>query len=204
MMYFANPTGQAVHHMRAGELGYIDTPAQGNARPDDVVWVADNGCFTAAFDEEKWWGWLQRNQRWAGSCRFATAPDVVGDHAATLVRSAPWLARIKALGYPAAFVAQDGATIDAIPWDQFDVLFIGGSTEFKLGDGVRVLVAEAKQRGMWVHMGRVNSLKRYRYAESIGCDSADGTALVFAPEERLSEVLHWVRTVNTQAGLFGA
>jgi hypothetical protein len=37
------------------------------------------------------------------------------------------------LGYPAAFVAQDRWDETATPWDEFDVLFVGGSTEFKLG-----------------------------------------------------------------------
>ena len=33
-------------------------------------------------------------------------------------------------------------------------------------------------RGKWVHMGRVNSTRRIRYAASIGCDSVDGTKWV--------------------------
>jgi hypothetical protein len=31
-------------------------------------------------------------------------------------------------------------------------------------------------------MGRVNSLKRLRYASAIGCDTADGTYVAFAPD----------------------
>lgn len=79
-----------------------------------------------------------------------------------------------------------------VPWGEFDVLFIGGSTEWKLGAAVRGLVAEAKARGKGVHMGRVNSLKRFRYAEAIGCDSVDGTFLTFGPEKNLPELLSWV------------
>ena len=41
----------------------------------------------------------------------------VGDAAATLTRSAPMLPRIRALGYPAALVAQDGLEHLAVPWD---------------------------------------------------------------------------------------
>ena len=68
-----------------------------------------------------------------------------------------------------------------MPWDDFDALFIGGTTDWKLGDGAAQLVREAKRRGKWVHMGRVNSLRRMIYAESIGCDSADGTMLKYNP-----------------------
>ena len=73
------------------------------------------------------------------------------------------------------------------------MLFIGGTTEWKLGRHARALVREAKQRGKHVHMGRVNSAKRYRYAEAIGCDSADGTFLTFGPDANLPRLLAWQR-----------
>jgi hypothetical protein len=38
---------------------------------------------------------------------------------------------------------------------------------------------EARRRGVWTHMGRVNSERRLRYAALIGCQSADGTYLAF-------------------------
>lgn len=204
MIYFANPTGNAMRYMRAGKIGYIDTPLQGNARPDDVVlWCADNGCFNdKKFNEQSWWAWLEKHSSSAETCVFATAPDVVGDHNATLVRSVGWLPKIRALGYRVAFVAQDGATVDNVPWDQFDVLFIGGTTDFKLGQVARELVHYAKQLGMWVHMGRVNSSKRLRYAESIGCDSADGTFLTFGPEVNLPRLLRWIDDLENSPALF--
>lgn len=202
MMYFSNPTGAAIDYMRSGVLGFIDTPLQGNVRPDNIVWCADNGCFNdKKFNENRWWAWLSANAYAARTCRFATAPDVIGDHYATVVRSAPWLPEIRTLGYPAAFVAQDGAQIHTVPWSTFDVLFIGGTTEFKLGDTAAGLVKHAKELGMWVHVGRVNSLKRLRYAEAIGADSVDGTMLTFNPTERLKELLGWVHTLKTQPTL---
>lgn len=204
MIYFANPTGKALEQMRAGKLGFIDTPLQRNKRPSDIpAWCADNGCFNdARFDESKWWAWLQSHTKNAATCLFATAPDVVGDHDATLKRSLPWLPKIRALGYPAAFVAQDGATVDTMPWNEFDALFIGGTTEFKLGATARQLVIHAKQRGMWVHMGRVNSGKRVRYAASIGVDSVDGTKITYAPDEVLPLILGWMEDLKTQPALF--
>lgn len=192
VVYFANPVRAAREAMLDGRLGYIDTPAQGNKRPDEVLWCADNGAFSDKFDADKWWAWLTKHAEHADSCAFAVAPDVVGDAAATLERSRPWLARIRELGFPAAFVAQDGWEDHEVPWDEFDVLFVGGSTEFKLGPVAAQAVAEAKARGKWVHMGRVNSRKRLRYAASIGCDSVDGTYLVFGPEKNLPKLLGWL------------
>jgi hypothetical protein len=183
--------------MRAGDLGYIDTPAQGNKRPEGVTWAADNGCFGKGYPGDgEWFAWLRRNAADASSCLFAVAPDVVADAAATLERSRPWLPRIRSLGYPAALVAQDGLEDLDVPWDEFDVLFIGGSTEWKLGPYARAVIHEAKRRGKWVHMGRVNSEKRYRYAHALGCDSADGTFLVFGPDKNLPRLKTWLRSAD--------
>jgi hypothetical protein len=38
-------------------------------------------------------------------------------------------------------------------------------------------------------MGRVNSLKQLRYARDIGCASADGTFITFAPDTNLRRCL---------------
>jgi hypothetical protein len=190
--------------MTTGLLDFIDTPAQGNKRPAGVAWCADNGCFGKDYPgDTEWFAWLQANAHAAADCVFAVAPDVVADAAATLERSAPWLPRIRALGYPAALAAQDGLELLPVPWDDFDVLFVGGSTEWKLGRHARGLVAEAKAHGKHVHMGRVNSAQRLRYAHHIGCDSVDGTYIAFGPDLNLPDVLSWLRAVNDQTSLFG-
>lgn len=193
ILYYANPCGPNVlKAMQDGLLGFIDTPAQGNARPEGVRWCADNGCFSDKWDEGKWLRFLTRNVGGVATCDFATLPDVVGDAAETLKKSSPWIGPVKELGYPVAFVAQDGQESVPIPWGDIDAIFIGGTTEFKLGAYSRDLVAEAKSRGLWAHMGRVNSRKRFRYASSIGCDSADGTYLTFGPDTNLPKLLSWV------------
>lgn len=202
ILYLGNPCGPAVlDQMHAQTIGYIDTPLQGNKRPAGVVWCADNGCFSDKWDQEKWWTWLDANAHAAESCLFAVAPDVVGDAWRSHIKSLPWLAKIKALGYPVAYVLQDNAEKHPIPWHDFDVAFVGGTTEWKLGPAARELVAEAKRRGKHVHMGRVNSQRRFEYARAIGCDSADGTFLTFGPDTNLPRLLAWMRN-GEQDGLF--
>lgn len=213
-MYGCNPCAPAViTEMQAGNLAYIDTPAQGNKRPDGVTWMADNGCYSDVWDEAKWWKFLVDNTHGAAACLFAVAPDVVGDAAATIEKSLPWLPKIRALGYPVAFVAQDGLSIfcgalyagemgeETVSWDSFDALFIGGTTDWKLGADARGIAAEAKRRGKHLHMGRVNSQRRFEYARAIGCDSVDGTFLTFGPDVNLPRLLAWMRGV-AQEGLF--
>jgi hypothetical protein len=198
MRYFANPTSVAIPAMEAGVLGFIDTPKQGNRRPAGVAWCADNGCFSSKFNEASWFAFLERNAYAAADCLFAVAPDVVGDAAATLVRSQPWFAKIRALGYPVAFVAQDGIEDTEVPWDEFDALFVGGSTEFKLGDVARAFILEAKARGKYVHVGRVNSRKRFQLFAALevagvpAVDSVDGTYVTFAPRLNIHRLLTWV------------
>lgn len=210
MLYFANPTVGVSEAMRNGLLGFINTPAQGNKMPHGVRWCADNGCGPGKRGtgggypgDVAFLRWLAELQPFAPLCHFAVAPDVVGDSAATLKRSAPFLPVIRALGYPAALAAQDGLENLPVPWDEFDVLFLGGSTAWKLSTAARDLTAEAHGHGKPVHMGRVNSLRRLRYAHHIGCDSADGTYLIFGPDENLPKLLGWLRDVNYQGVLFG-
>ena len=181
--------------MSLGLIDCIVTPAQGNRIPDGAWICADNGCFGKGYPgDEKWWAWVQTLP--TDRVRFVVAPDVVADAAATLERSRPWLQKIRSLGHPAALVAQDGLESMTVPWDEFDVLFIGGSTGWKLGPHAAALVREARSRGKWAHMGRVNSLTRLMRAHHIGCDSADGTYIAFGPDKNLPKVLGWLRAVS--------
>ncbi len=162
---------------------------------------------------ERYLGWLQDMAAAEGAdpcdpdtsgCLFAAAPDVVADAAATLRRESVMrmLGWIRYAGLPVAFVLQDGQESLPVPWDDFDAAFIGGSTSWKLGPAARALAAQARARGKWVHMGRVNSLRRLRYAAAIRCDSADGTFLARGPDVNLPKVLGWLRDVNQQGALW--
>lgn len=170
--------------------GYMLTPMMGN-NPDRStrLWGADTGCFAAPekHDDGKYLAWLQRMT--PHNNLFATAPDVVGDWAATWERAEPMLERIRALGFKAAIVLQDGA--DRLEWDRFDVVFVGGTTAWKWGfDGAR-LCAETKARGKWLHIGRVNSRTALRRAERFGADSTDGTFLRFGPQTNIPRLEAW-------------
>lgn len=178
-------------------------PGMGNRPPAGQPWAADNGRFSAPQDytDAGYLAWLTKLQSFAPECLFATAPDVVGDAAETLRLSLPMFSPIRQLGYPVALVAQDGLEDLrlSVPWDQFDVLFIGGSTKWKLGPHAANVAAEARYNGRWVHMGRVNSKRRMVYAESIGCDSADGTMLKFDPSR---DVQAWARYVAANPSIW--
>ena len=203
-MFYANPSTPAVRDaMRLGQLGAIVTPAQGNHIEGIPGWVADNGKFGRGWPGYHRWGCWLRTLPPAG-CAFAVAPDVPMDAAKTMRCAGPALRLIRRLGFPAALAAQNGLEDMAVPWDEFDVLFLGGDDAWKLGPHAAALTAEARAKDKPVHMGRVNSLRRLRYAAAIGCDSADGTYLAFGPDENLPKLLGWLRDVNDQGVLWEA
>lgn len=101
------------------------------------------------------------------------------------------LPRIRAGGYRAALVAQNGIEDTDIEWSTFDALFIGGSTDWKLSQVVIDLIGEAKARGLWVHVGRVNSRRRYHWSMSHGADSSDGTYAAFGPDVNIAKMSRW-------------
>ena len=183
--------------MTEGLLGCIDTPAQGNKRDPRWSWIADNGCFSERWTAGKWYGWLDALD--PAGCVFAVVPDVVGDAAATDARWTRYAPAVRALGFPPAYVTQNGCT--AIP-DDAAAIFTGGDDEWKESIAARDLMWEAKARGMWTHMGRVNSLRRLRLAAVDGYDSVDGTFGTFGPDVNLPKLLRFLRWVNEpQIGL---
>ena len=172
-MASAHPTQMQWRHPNLGRLviprdcsNVIDTHAAG------IAWAADNGAF-AGLDEVAFTRMLARIAEVPG-CLFVTVPDIVADAGGTARLWEQWAPVVGGYDLPCAWVAQDGATPSDIPKDAAAV-FVGGSTGFKLGDDAWQIVQSARRQGLWVHVGRVNTMRRLRYAQSIGADSVDGT-----------------------------
>lgn len=188
----ATKTLEAYPHPRLGRLivpKAQNRPTALNLQPRR--WAGDNGAFSA-FDERAFLRMLDQFQGIPG-CLFVTAPDVVGNATDTLRLFAHWESLIHRMNYPVAFVLQDGLEARQIPWRSCEAVFVGGTTEFKLGRPVRSFVGYARALGRWVHMGRVNSVKRLTYAAEIGCQSVDGTKYSRWPKVHLPLA---IRTLN--------
>lgn len=175
---------------------------------------------------DEWFSWLQDTVARYGTGRvlFAVAPDEPFDPELTLAESAPWLAEIKKLGVRRAFAAQNGCHKPGLlPWGMFDVLFLGGGPECLPCGFVRApkdfgrklcpdcgrvlkewkesvaagrLAREAIDRGLRVHMGRVNTRRRLVIASLFGCHTVDGTTLARWPDTNLPELLRWLDEIN--------
>lgn len=191
-------SGKSVEHPDIGLMMSFNVGKQ--AIGNNKVWAADNGCFARPdlYSDEKYLSWLSKFPK--DSCLFATAPDVLGDAEETLRKSLPLLPKIRDAGYKAAFIAQDGATKD-LPWEDFDCLFIGGTTNWKLSQSAGDLIAEAKRNHKWVHVGRVNSYRRLNLISILGADSCDGTFLAFGPDKNLPRLLRWFDYLREQPSL---
>jgi hypothetical protein len=187
-------------YRHTGHIGRFLGPRTGNIiRPGDR-WAGDNDAFTC-WDEDRFLKFLGRVQDVPG-CLFVACPDVVGNARATLERFEDWNREISGRGLPVAFVGQDGADDIEIPWDEFDSWFIGGTDDWKLSESSADLVHEAKARGKWVHMGRVNSLKRIKNAFDYGCDSIDGKSWSVFSDAKLPRGLPYLDELAAQGRLF--
>lgn len=147
--------------------------------------ACDNGAFTGKggglIDH------LLKLQAYRNNFLFVVAPDVLFDAQATLDQYNYYLS----IYAPVAFVAQDGQENLPFP-DMFDWLFIGGSTEWKMGAGARLCIERAHKLGKPVHAGRVNSKRRYQYFQKLGVKSCDGTHPIFEPTAARKRITGWV------------
>jgi hypothetical protein len=215
--------------VQSRHLGCLIVPGSGNTPFPRKPWAADNGAFTG-FDAEAFVAMLERLrdcEDWR-QCLFVAAPDVVGDAAKTLAKFSRWARVIRdGFGFPVAFVAQNGQRLSDLPWLEFDALFLGGSpecvpcgyvrpkgnrnetcpicgrklTEWKLGAEAETLARSARANLKWVHMGRVNTLKRVKHAARIGCDSFDGTTFSKWSDKYIPKGIAWVEQSQRQPHL---
>lgn len=177
-------------------LGVLLTPNDGNSAPQPgVVWAADNSAFSG-FDDATFRAFLKRIEG-RRDCLWVASPDVVGDAEATARLWEEWRPIINAHGHRPALVAQDGLSVRDVPWEGLEAVFIGGTTRYKLGEAAAEIAGEACRRNIWVHMGRVNTVKRLLFAAAIGCRSIDGSSF-----SRFSQThLPWALRLATQRPL---
>lgn len=209
MIYLATASGPAVRAaIAAGHLGQLVTPNSGNRIVPGARFAIDNGAYGDRWDMHRWDHILDRHMHGVldapmrdPGCMWAVVPDVVDDAEATNRLWARWWSAPMRRGYRLAYVAQPG--VRYIPAGAKAVFLGGSDPAWKYGPEARAVAELAKDRGLWLHMGRVNSLRRLRYAQALGCDSVDGTFLAYAPDRNLPALLRWLRLAD-QPPLFGA
>lgn len=139
------------------------------------TYAIDNGAFSG-FQESAFKSLLKRQEHRKRECLFVTCPDIVGSAQRTLeLFSERW--RWISNEWKVALVAQDGMESKPIPWDSIGAIFIGGKDPWKDSDAAADIVKTAKIFGKWVHVGRVNTPKRFDHFAALGADSCDGSGV---------------------------
>jgi hypothetical protein len=162
-------------------------------------WAGDNGAFTGTFRHDRFLNWLSGLTNLSDTCLFVAVPDVLGNWQGTLQKFQMYESILRKYGFPLALVGQDGFCADEVKWDKIDAFFVGGSNDWKFSQGAAKAISRAKDMGKWVHMGRVNSYKRLRLAQVLGCDSADGNHVKFKPDVNAKHIIKWLDSVNKQS-----
>lgn len=210
MIYLSSTTGLPAQN-KWNEFGVMFSAKHVIGGLDDALssgaaWMMDNNEFAGDFDAHKWLSALIRYLPYRSTCLGISVRDKVGDALETLRRFAQYHTIVRDLGYPVAFVTQDGVSPEFAPWQYFDVLFVGGTDAHKLGAEALAMIAEAKRQGKHVHVGRVNSASRIR--QFWMADSVDGTGLnMDTGEQRLIRVEEYVSAIhycrNRKSGALG-
>lgn len=142
---------------------------------DGRPWACDNGCF-GGLHPQRFLALLERHRAWAHEAAWLAVPDVVADAAATVAQWRTWAPWVADYGYRPAYVLQDGEDGRTVPWSECAAVFVGGSTDYKVGPVAERLCHEAHRRGKLVHVGRVNTRGRWRYCQEVlGAHSVDGS-----------------------------
>lgn len=185
MLAYASRTGtrRNIASLRAAGWRML-VSATGAHRHEGMPYAVDNGAWSA-FQQQAPWDEVAFSRLVSShgrSADFVVVPDVVADANASLRQTSEWLPRLAEslpIDGPKLLVAvQDGmAEQDVAPWIGGRVgVFLGGSTEWKLAT-MRRWGDLCSRRGVWYHVGRVNSAKRIRACAESGATSFDGTSV---------------------------
>ena len=155
-----------------------------------LPYVLDNDAFTLRdkWDKRAWFSMLEWAKLQKQKPEWVLVPDAVGSRGETLSRWKEYSPYALKFGWPLAFAVQDGMTPDDVPLEA-DVVFVGGTTEFKW----RTVETWAENFNR-VHVGRVNSIERLWQCEDLRCESVDGTGWFRDPtrEDKLPALIEWL------------
>lgn len=169
-----------------------------------MPWALDNGAWPAFVQGREWdqVAWLKALDRYGRGAKFIVAPDKVGDAAITMEWATKWLpillARDDLAESHILIAAQDGmAFADMAPLVGGRVgVFIGGTTEWKL-NAIIPWGMWARERGIYCHVGRVNTVRRISLCAAGGVRSFDGTSAT-----RYAKTLPRLEQAARQSDLF--
>lgn len=153
-------------------------------------WGADLGCLEGPAYVKR--GNLGKSLEWlktvmglyAIQCLFIAGFDIVANAKQTLEAYFEYKNYFE--GWPFAYVAQDGSENYPIP-DDCQTVFVGGSTAWKESTEAASVIARAVEAGKHVHIGRVNTMRRYKLFRALSGSenfTCDGTRQIYDGREK--------------------
>lgn len=180
MIAYASRTGTRRNLAALRDAGWrLLVSAAGELRSEGFPYALDNGAWSA-FTQGKPFSvpdFTRALAKMGRDADWVVMPDVVQGGHASLELSLRWMRRVLDETERGLIAVQDGL-------DEKDVgsflgkrvgLFIGGSTAWKLATLPRWTALGARV-GCWVHVGRVNTVRRIHLCGLAGATSFDGTS----------------------------
>jgi hypothetical protein len=176
--------------------------ATGVLRNEGMKYALDNGAWTAfqqgkPFDED---AFMRAVDLMGEHADWIVLPDIVAGGLASLDYSLTWLERLRGLPTPVLLAVQDGMEID----DVRSILgpavgiFVGGTTEWKEATA-SAWGSVARRRNCYLHVGRVNSIRRIKICAAAGANSIDGSSA-----SRFALSLPRLDSASRQSDMFSA
>lgn len=179
MIGYASRTGTRRNLEALRNAGWrLLVSAKGVLRDEGMPYALDNGAWTAFQRKEPFDvpAFQRAVDMFGERADWVVIPDIVAGGLASLDFSLSWIDRLG--GCKRLLLAvQDGMTADSIrPFLSDRVgIFIGGSTDWKLTTAIE-WGQLAHEVGCYMHVGRVNTVRRIRLCAAAGADSFDGTS----------------------------
>ncbi len=143
-----------------------------------MPFALDNGAWTAFQRKEPFDvpAFLRAVDLFGERADWVVIPDIVAGGLSSLDFSLSWIDRLTSCKR-LLLAVQDGMSVDDIrPFlsDRIGI-FVGGSTDWKLATAIE-WGHLAHEVGCYIHVGRVNTVRRIRLCAAAGANSFDGTS----------------------------
>lgn len=181
---------------------HLIVSATGVLRTEGMPYAIDNGAWTAfqqgrKFDED---AFMRAIDKLGEGADWIVLPDIVAGGRASLDYSLLWMERLRGIPTRLLLAVQDGMEIADVKSHLSPAvgIFVGGSTEWKTATA-GAWGSVARRRNCYLHVGRVNSVRRIRLCAAAGANSVDGTSA-----SRFAVTLPTLDAASRQADMFSA
>ena len=179
MIAYASRTGTKRNLEVLRRAGWrLMVSAKGVQRTEDFPYALDNGawhafCRQLPFDEA---AFLAAFDKLGEGADFVVLPDIVAGGERSLAFSMNWAARLDR-SCPQLLAVQDGMTAEMVAplVGPARGIFVGGTDKFK-ETSLPLWAQLARERQAYLHVGRVNTMRRIALCAAANADSFDGSS----------------------------